>query len=210
MNMNPFLLTAIILLGVGATVNYFLGVKKNRWLGKTMSTQAENVLNPKETEYVNIGGAIGYNIKYKLRDPWREAKGTFTFFPRHSLLYMPFSLAIGGSDRFFLNLFSDRKLAGEGHIIEKKYLNKAKIDGFQEMEKEEMSRDGREFVLAWRHGDIKETLKRTLMAMPDPQSLVHFTCFDENKTFFLFLKPKNGNIEENLRVFVAQCSEFFR
>lgn len=208
--MNPFLLTAIVLLGVGATLNYFVGVKKNRWLAKTMSTQAENVLDPKETEYINIGGAIGYNIRYKLRDPWREAKGTFTFFPRHSLLYMPISLIIGGADRFYINLFTDRKLSGEGHIIEKNYLKKAKIDGIEEMKKEEVIRDGRTFILAWRFGELRDSLNRTLMAMPSSESLVHFTCFQENKNFFLFLKPKNGEIESSLRVFIAQCSEFFR
>lgn len=208
--MNPFLLTALVLLGVSATVNYFIGVKKNRWLGKRMSTQAENVLNPRDTEYVNIGGTIGYHIRYKLRDPWKEAKGTFTFFPRHSLLYIPISLAIGGSDRFYLNLFTDRRLAGEGHIIEKNYLRKAKIDGFSEMETEEAVRGDRTFILAWRHADLREALHRTLEAMPDPQSLVHFTCFDENKTFFLFLRPKNGIIEQNLKVFMTQCAEYFR
>jgi len=98
--MNNYLLFAIAALGVATTIQYFFGLKKNRWLGKTMSVQAENLLAPKNKEYVNIGGAIGHNFTYKLREPWKEAKGTFTLFPRHSLLYMPFSLLIGGSDRF--------------------------------------------------------------------------------------------------------------
>lgn len=208
--MNPFLFTALVLLGVGATFNYFLGVKKNRWLGKRMSTQAENILKPRDTEYVNIGGAIGYHIKYKLREPWKEAKGTFTFFPRHSLLYMPISLLIGGSDRFYLNLFTDRRLAGEGHIIEQHHLRKAKIDGFEEMETEEVEYGGRTFTLAWRHANLRDALHRTLQAMPEPETLVHFTCFDENKAFFLFLRPKNGNIERNLEAFMVQCAEYFR
>lgn len=210
--MNNYLLIAIFAIGIGATVQYFLGVKKNRWLGKTMSSQAENIFNPKETEYVNIGGAIGYNFAYKLRDPWKEAKGAFTLFPRHSLLYMPFSLIIGSSDRFYLNLFTDKKLAGEGHIIEKNHFRKAKIEGIADMKKVEVEKAGKTFYLFWRHGDLKEALSRTLDALPDPATLAHFCCFDDNKTFFLYLKPAKakGEISGNLKAFVNLCPQYFR
>lgn len=208
--MNPYLLFAICVLGLGATVQYFLGVKKNRWLGKTMSIQAENLLDPKETNYVNIGGAIGYNFTYKLRDPWKEMKGTFTFFPRHSLLYMPISMIVGGSDRFFLNLFTGRRLIGEGHIVEQSHLKRAKIDEIGEMQAEQVERAGKTFFLYWRYADLKNALLKTLDAMPDPASLRHFCCYRDNKTFFLYLKPKNGAIEDNLRTFMDQCSHYFR
>jgi len=208
--MNDFLLFAIIFLGLSATIQYFFGVKKNRWLGKTMSAHAEKVFEPKETEYVNIGGAIGYNFTYKLREPWKEVKGTFTLFPRHSLLYMPISLLIGSTDRYYLNLFTSRKLAGEGHVIEEKHLRKAKIAGMEEMQKEEIQRNGATFYLLWRHAELKEALLKTLDAMPDPASLAHFCCFDENKTFFLYLKPSKGNIAGNLKAFMHACPQYFR
>ena len=210
--MDNYLLIAIFAIGLGATIQYFLGVKKNRWLGKTMSAQAEKIFDPKETEYVNIGGAIGYNFTYKLRDPWKELKGTFTLFPRHSLLYMPISLAIGGSDRFFLNLYTDKKLAGEGHIVEKSHFRKAKIDGIDSMHKEEIEKAGKTFYLCWRNGDLKEALARTLDAMPDPDTLAHFCCFGGNKTFFLYLKPSKakGEISANLKAFADICPQYFR
>lgn len=208
--MNNLLLIAISAIGIGATIQYFLGTKKNRLIGKGMSSQAEGVFSPKDSEYVNIGGSIGYNFAYKLREPWKEAKGTFTLFPRHSLLYMPMSLLIGSSDRFYLNLFTEKKLAGEGHIIEKAHLRKAKIDGIAEMNKEEIERAGKTFFLFWRHGDLKDILLRTLDAMPDPATLSHFCCFDGNKTFFIYLKPKKGIISDNLKAFLDICAQYFR
>jgi hypothetical protein len=208
--MDTLLLIAIIALGMGATVQYFLGVKKNRWLGKTMSAQAENVFAPKDTEYVNIGGAIGYNFVYKLRDPWKEMKGTFTLFPRHSLLYMPISLIIGGTDRFFLNLYTDKKLAGEGHIIEKNHLRKAKIEGIEDMKREEIEKAGKTFYILWRQGDLRDVLSRTLDAMPAPATLSHFCCYGDNKTFFIYLKPSKGKISENLKAFMDMCPQYFR
>ncbi|HBK58709.1 MAG TPA: hypothetical protein DDZ37_05075 [Spirochaetaceae bacterium] len=208
--MNNYLLFAIAALGVATTIQYFFGLKKNRWLGKTISMQAENLLTPKNKEYVNIGGAIGHNFTYKLREPWKEAKGTFTLFPRHSLLYMPFSLLIGGSDRFFLNLYTDRKLVGEAHIIEKAHLKRAKIEDLNEMHSERQERGGKTFFLYWRYADLREMLLATLDAMPNPSSLSHFCCYRDNKTFFLYLKPSKGEIAGNLKAFMEQCPHYFR
>ncbi|HOO02580.1 MAG TPA: hypothetical protein PLE76_07690 [Rectinema sp.] len=208
--MNNFLFFAIFALGVVATIQYFLGVKKNRWMGKNLSSQAEGILKPKDTDYVNIGGAIGYNFAYKLKEPWKNAKGTFTLFPRHSLLYMPISLVVGNCDRFYMNIFTDKKLVGEGHIIEKRHSRRAKIEGLEEMHKEEIQRAGKTFVLCWRSTNLRDKLIQTLDAMPDASSLTHFCCYSENKTFFLYLKPKKGQISDNLKAFLVQCPTYFR
>ena len=209
-DMETLLVVAISALGIAATLRYFFGVKKNRWLGKKMSSQAESVFAPKDSEYVNIGGAIGYNFTYKLRDPWKEMKGTFTLFPRHSLIYMPISLLIGGADRFFANLYCEKKLAGEGHIVEARHFRRAKIEGLESMRKQEVSKAGRTFVLLWRHGDLESALRRTLDQFPNPSILSHFCCFSETKSFFIYFKPKSGEIEADLKAFVQAAPEYFR
>ena len=201
----------LLALGAAGSAQYILGSKKNRWLGKQMSLQAERILEPKDKEYVNIGGVLGYNFVYKLRDPWKEAKGTFVFIPRHSLLYLPVSYyLIGNRDRFYVNLFTDKKLAGEGHIIEKRYLRRIKIDGLAELSREEVAVGDATFVLLWRKDEVLPILRRSLAAMPDPSTLKHFCCFSDNKNFYLFLKPKKGEIEANLKKFLDLCPEYFR
>ncbi|TXT42702.1 MAG: hypothetical protein FD137_2058 [Spirochaetes bacterium] len=208
--MDTFLILAISALGLAATIRYFFGVRKNRWLGKKMSAQAEAVFYPKDKEYVNIGGAIGFNFSYTLREPWKELKGTFTLFPRHSLIYMPISFLIGGADRFFANLYCEKKLAGEGHIIESRHLKRAKIDGIAAMERREIEKSGTKFVLLWRQGNLEAALRRTLNSFPDSSTLSHFCCFSETKSFFIYLKPKNGQIDANLKAFTEAASEYFR
>jgi hypothetical protein len=201
----------LLALGAAGSAQYILGSKKNRWLGKQMSLQAERVFEPKDKEYVNIGGVLGYNFVHKLRDPWKEAKGTFVFIPRHSLLYLPFSYyLIGNRDRFYVNLFTDKKLVGEGHIVEKRYLRRVKIDGLAEMNREEVEAGGTSFVLLWRNEEVLPVLRRSLAAMPDPSTLTHFCCFSDNKNFYLFLKPKKGELEANLKKFLDLCPEYFR
>jgi hypothetical protein len=207
---TPYLIP-LLLLGAAGSTQYILGSKKNRWLGQQMSIQAERVLSPKDVEYVNIGGVLGHNFVYKLRDPWKEAKGSFIFIPRHSLLYVPFSyLVIGNRDRFFVNLFTEKRLAGEGHIIEKSQFRRAKIDGIEQMERDEVALAGKTFILLWRKGDLRAALGRTLESLPEPATLSHFCCYDDNKTFFLLLKPKKGAIEANLKKFLEICPEYFR
>lgn len=207
---TPYLIP-LLLLGIAGSAQYILGSRKNRWLGKQMSIQAERVFSPKDKEYVNIGGVLGHNFVYKLREPWKEAKGSFVFIPRHSLLYVPFSyLLIGNRDRFYINLFTDKKLAGEGHIIEKGHLARAKIDGMAQMQREEATVAGKTFVFLWRQNGLLPVLKRTLEALPDPSTLAHFCCFGDNKTFYLFLKPKKGAIEDNAKKFLELCPEYFR
>jgi hypothetical protein len=208
--MDVVYLIPLLLLGAAGSIQYVLGSKKNRWLGKRLSIQAEDVLQPKSTEYINIGGVIGYNFVYKLRDPWREAKGSFTFVPRHSMLYVPISYLIGNRDRFFMNLFADKRLAGEGHIVERGHLRRAKIEGIESMRRQEVTKRGARFVLLFRDDRMGEALGRTLDGFPDPTILSHFCCYDDNKTFFLYLKPKKGAIEEALRVFLRVCPEYFR
>ena len=149
--MNVAYLIPLLLLGAAGSIQYFLGTKKNRWLGHRMSQQAERLLNPKDTEYVNIGGAIGYHFKYKLRDPWTSAKGSYTFIPRHSLLYVPFTYLLGNRDRFVINIFTDKKLISEGHIIEKGHLKRAKIDGEGVWQERDVRTE--DFVLLWKTGE---------------------------------------------------------
>ena len=113
--MEPYI-TPLILLALVTTGGYFWGRKKNRWIGAWIARETEAALQPRETEYVNIGGCIGYHLTYALAAPFREAKGTFALLPRHSLLYLPISFLIRRHDRFFLQLFTDERLPGEAHI----------------------------------------------------------------------------------------------
>ena len=60
--MNPYALVALVVLAIAATAQYYLGTKKNRVLTSRMSGALEELLKPGNTNYVNIGGTIGYNV----------------------------------------------------------------------------------------------------------------------------------------------------
>ncbi len=209
--MNPYLLSALVVLALAATGQYFLGTKRNRAIAATISKGAEEVLKPKMTNYVNIGGAIGHNFTYSLAwGHWTNAKGTMTLSPRHSLLYLPVSRILGlGVDRFYLSLFTKKKLRGEGHVVLDKELRRARISGIEDMERREVEAGGRRFVLLWRGDDLSEALEATLTALPEPARLRHFCCYGENKTFFLKTHPVKGEVAADLRALLPRLESFF-
>lgn len=206
--MNPYALVALVLLAVAATAQYYLGTKKNRFISSRMSKDLEELLRPSSTNYVNIGGSIGYNFVYALSGTWNKAKGTITLNARHSLLYLPLSLLLGVRDRFFVNLFTKKRLKGEAHIVEASYLRRANIDGVDTMSRREAEAGGRRFALLWRGADLSAELEAVLRELPSPERLRHFCAYPETKTFFIHLRPKDGLIREDLAAVMRRLPPF--
>jgi hypothetical protein len=147
--LNDALIIPLIAVAVVTSLCYYRGRKKNRWISGWISRETEDILKPEDTNYTNFGGVIGYNFVYKMRQPFREAKGTFTLLPRHALFFLPFSFLITRHDKYYLQLYAEGKLAGEGQIIARSYLSKARrmITGLENLEMEEVDAGGRRFVL---------------------------------------------------------------
>jgi len=196
--MNSFTLIGLILLALVATGSYFYGSKKNRWIVSRLTKEIEGALSPLTTNYVNIGGSIGYNFTYAMKPPYTNTKGTLTLSPRHSLLYRPVSLLIGVRDRLFLNLYTKKKIRAEGHIIERGYYKKAKIEGAESMQTKEASREGHDYLLLWKGEDVSAELEKLLESLPHVSRLRHFCAYPDNKTFFVHLLPQEGQVREDL------------
>lgn len=207
--MNPLFISALVVLALVSTAAYYLGTKKNRWIVASISRQLEEAFKPKSTNYVNIGGVIGYNFSYAMPAPYTNAKGTITMSPRHSILYLPVSRLIGVGDRFFVNVFTKKKLKGEAHIVDARYLKKANIAGLDAMERRDVEAGGRKYVLLWRKADQSSTLEATLSALADPSSLRHFCAYPETGTFFIHMRPKAGNIADTVQPLFKRFPEFF-
>ena len=191
---------------------YYRGRKKNRWISGWISREAENVLKPEDTNYVNFGGIIGYNFVYKMPRPYREAKGTFTLLPRHSAFFLPISLLfLSRHDKYYLQLYADGKLAGEGHIIARSYFSKAQriITGIDSLQREDIVCQDRKFVLLWKGKGMDERLKKLLFKVEHPELLFHFCCYSENKNFFLYVRPLRQKLEELLKSILPELKQFF-
>ena len=206
--MNPYTMTALVILAIVATASYFWGTKKNRWLAARLTKDFEEILHPSVSNYVNIGGSIGYNFTYSLPPPYTSAKGTITLSPRHSLLYLPISLLIGVRDRYFVNVFVKKKILGEGHLVAASYLKKANIEGIDSMERRAMRINELEFVALWRGIDLSKELEDLLSALPDPARLRHFCAYPDTKTFFVHGTPGKDGLKANLEAVMQRVPAF--
>ena len=208
--MNNFIVP-IILLALYATFGYFRGKKKNSWISGWVSSELERVLAPADTNYVNIGGCIGYNFTYSLKKNFREASGTIIMLPRHSVFYFPISLLTTKHDRLYLNIKADGKLAGEGHIISHRYYRSAKslIDDFDTFRKATYTVRGESFTILWRVEGLDEKLKKFLDSIENSKHIRHFCCHAENRNFFFFVKPVKEELAALLSSAVPKLSLFY-
>lgn len=193
--MNP-VIYLLIALAFGTTLGYMSGKKKNKLLGETIGRTVEDLLNPVKTEYVNIGGVMGHNFTFALKTPFTEAKGTFTLLPRHSILYLPLSLLISRHDRFYLNLFTEKDLLGEGHIIAEKYFPRMRVDiaGVDKLRKATVLKDNISFILLFDNPHLEKRLTGLLEDTPMVKDLLHFCCYGKNKNFFIHLIPRKETL----------------
>lgn len=194
--MNQYLLFGIVALAIAATGAYFFGVRKNRALAAAYSAECEGALRPKDRDYVNIGGAIGFQLTYRLGEPWTEAKGTITLAARQSLLYLPVSLLLGMRDRFAINVFTARAMRGEGHLLSASWerAHGASIEGRDRMKRETLDAGGKHFVILYDHDDLAPFLKTLAENLPQAERFRHFCWYGQNKTVFLHLAPRVGTV----------------
>ena len=77
--------------------------------------------------------------------------------------------------------------------------------GIERMERREVRKGGKRFVMLWKGKDDTRVLDETLEALPDPSVLRHFCCFPDNRTVFFYLVPRKGELGEALPVLERQA-----
>jgi hypothetical protein len=203
---EPWILPLIVLALI-TTAGYFWGRKKNRWIGAWIARECQAALRPSDTNYVNIGGSIGYHFTYRLAPPLTEAKGSFALLPRQSILYLPLSRLIRGHDRFYLQLYTDQPMRGEAHILREDYYEKDpdRISGADRMRRERVVAGDRAYVLLWMHAGLDRRLKRLLDRLGDGRAdLLHFCAYPGNRNFYFYVSPVRGRLERLLQNAVAE------
>ena len=125
--MEPLLLV-IVAIAVVLGFGWYRGAKENTAVLLFATRALENAFSPRDTEYTNIGGTVGYNFVYTLADPFRRLEGTLTTLPRHALLYLPISeWILKREDLLLFTVYYDRLPPGIGHIAESGRLRRGNI-----------------------------------------------------------------------------------
>ena len=201
--MNEFAFSPLFWLlaaaAAAAALFYFRGSRRNRLLAKSVSAALESAFAPREKEYEQIGGLIGFHARYVCPGPFPSVKITFTMKPRHSLLFLPVSALLGGADRLYLTIESKEPVIGECHLIERSYYRGRCPEIAEEgsMEKDEVDWEGRPFVRLSAGIETKEALGRIRQALRPASTVRHFCSYPGLPAhIYLYLHPGAGREEE--------------
>ena len=177
---------------------YRLGRRRITVLAERWSKALEGALDPVETEYINIGGLVGYHANYTLDDPAvKEVKVTFTLLPRHSLFFYPLSKLFIRQDRMFLTFFLKKKFKGEAHLLERR-LAKFPTHRVKErpgMERRSLQDKGREYLVYATDQKAEKVLTDLLHSLPEGVPR-HLTLYPDNNTLYAFIRPGKGDLEK--------------
>jgi hypothetical protein len=180
---------------------YFWGRRANQRLYLSAFADLTDVIKPDDQTFTNIGGVVGYHANFILKKEsvFSKVDATITLLPRHSLLYMPLSKLIMKFDRLFITLYLKTALAGEGHLIEKRYagFRAPKITNAPRLEKIEIKWGNYDFLLYFEQYKMRDQLMSFVKKNPDPGSIRHIAIVASERKCYLFMIPKRGRVKEN-------------
>lgn len=199
----------LVIIAFLTSIIYLRGSKKNKKLAKIISTELENALKPQKQEYINIGGFIGYHGNYVRPGYFYKVNTTFTFIPRHSIMFLPVSLLTTKHDKLYVTIHSKVALKGEAHLILEK-LNKSSnhkvknVNG--KMKEERIEINNVPYLMYYENLDSKQFIEKCINQL-DMKYIYHITSYEPNRNFYLYMNPKPGHIENNVRKFIQLCKD---
>ena len=195
--------TILLVITVAILLKYLHGRKKNLAMARGLSAMLEDLFDPVDKEYTWIGGLAGFKAVYELKGN-RQLKATLVMMPRHSLLFLPFSLLLFGKDKLFL-VFKEADISSsEGHILSSSYkkIPKAWLPSPSEFDiQDSVVRKERPYRLLAKDEETMRVLRHMLDG-PGSSAILHAAFLPLNKTAYFALNP----LEEGFVAFLKQIT----
>lgn len=183
------IIALIIALAIATTFQFYRGRKLNLLLMEQYLNEIESVFNPKEKDYVWLGGYVGYKATYG------KIHTTLTLLPRQSLLYLPISLITSRHDKLYVVIKLNKPL-NETHLIQKRYYRiKPKIF----LKHKSVQINNTEFECFYSDKKTSELLIDVVNSMPKPKNIKHIGISD---SVYVLMKPEPKIVAESLKVLV--------
>ncbi|MCD6498199.1 MAG: hypothetical protein J7M25_07890 [Deltaproteobacteria bacterium] len=214
----------LIFLGLAMALTYLWGRRRNVARIQSISGALERTLAPKDKTYTWIGGLIGFHATYVMSGAAiADLRITATLLPRHSLLFLPVSRLLMGSDRLFLTAYLARPFEGELHVVRPSHL-RWRLGGLSERgtlergtleraaldhgalgrtvghDSSDASSGGRssgrplpELTVLF-HSPLGPDLARIGVTTELARDLVHFAVVPDESTVFIQIVPRNDAV----------------
>ncbi|MFA4640152.1 hypothetical protein [Pyrococcus kukulkanii] len=204
------LILIIMVLAAVSSLQFYKGRKLNLMLMQHYLRSIENIVKPKDKDYVWLGGYVGFRAHYKLDDPdILKFEYTLTLLPRHSILYFPVSLLINRHDKLYIVVRPTFEIEREVHFLQKGYFRmRPGIDREIELLKGEEEVNGVKFeTLFDNYEDIKE-VKGFIEGFSNVENVKHVAIVPKTNVIYVFMKPEPDTIEKDVRNIVRFVRSF--
>ncbi|WP_456321679.1 hypothetical protein [Palaeococcus sp. (in: euryarchaeotes)] len=206
-----FLLALMILAGV-ATLQFYKGRKLNLAMMQHYLRSIEEVVKPKDKNYIWVGGYVGFRAYYKINEGNIENFDyTLTLLPRQSILYFPVSKLINRHDKIYFVVHPHSKIKREAHLIQKGYYRmKPKIENEELMQKEIVEVDGVKYEALFEKRRDVELLREFLQGFSRIKDVKHISLTPKTNVLYVFMKPDLETIEKDTKHIVRFVNERLR
>jgi hypothetical protein len=209
MKVSPEFLLAIMVLGAIAAVQFFKGRKLNLMMMQHYLKAIEDVVKPKDKDYIWIGGYVGFRAFYKIREGNIDKfEYTLTLLPRQSILYFPISKIINRHDKLYIVVRPYSQIKREIHLIQKGYYRfKPKIENEPLLQKDIIEVNGKQYEALFEKRRDIELLRQFLQGFSNPLNVKHISLTPKTNVLYIFMKPEPETIEEDTQHIVRFVNE---
>lgn len=187
-----------------------VGSRTNLRLARQFAGILEAAFRPIEKQYTNIGGVVGYHFQFDTATALGKIQGTMTFLPRHTVLYLPFSLLAGRQDRLSIVMHQDASPPGQGHVIDARHHRSGwlPIEDEENMNSTAVTQNGRDFIVLWYNPLVRDRLESALRRFPDAESLRHFAYNGADGSYLFEVQPRRATLGGTLTFLVSFIPQF--
>jgi len=213
MEIFSILIFVIMILATIASLQFYRGRKVNMKLMETSLNILPQFLNPKDRNYIWLGGYIGYKAYYKIQEKnIKEVNVTVTLIPRQSAFYYPIALLTSRMDKIYVVIYPYAKIRREVHLIQERYYRlKPHIDNEPLLQKDRIEvKKGAEKVIYHTLFERKEDaykLKKFVEGLSNPKEVKHVALTPSTNVFYVFMKLNIDSLEKDLKHIVRFVNE---
>lgn len=208
--MSPtFLMIFIVVAGV-MSLQFYKGRKLNALLMINYIRGFEEALQPKDKDYIYLGGSVGFKARYLLQNKFaKEMQLTLTLLPRQSLLWFPVSFITRGGDRLYIVLSPKFKIQRDAHIVRKFYHRFGADIKEKDLSKEDMKIGNSNFVAYYKNKEDVMSLKKIIEETFTPERVGHIAVNRENNTLYCIIKPDPNFTSKELKKLIDNLPQAF-
>ncbi|RLF86581.1 hypothetical protein DRN48_00135 [Thermococci archaeon] len=200
MKVTPELLLLIMVLGALATLQFYRGRKLNLTVMDYYLRTIEDIVKPKDKDYVWVGGYVGFRAFYKVNEGNIDKfEYTLTLLPRQSILYFPISKIINRHDKIYFILKPYSKIRREAHLIQRGYYRfKPKIEDEELLQREIVEINGKQYEALFEKKRDVELLKEFLQGFSRIENIKHISITPKTNVVYVFMKPEIETIKQDV------------